>query len=127
MRLRNALAKLLAGSIIAGLVIRYASPPGEDVLTLFLDSIASAIAQRTPQVLGPEFFTTGVLLQLVILLIIAFAPLLFAFILGRWGIATYLTGFFAGYFATLATWPLALLFLLLAVASVLYGEYIVTG
>jgi hypothetical protein len=121
------LVKLLAGSIIAGLVIRYASRPGEDLVTLFLDSIASAISQKSPQILGPQFFTTGVLLQLVILLIIAFAPLLFAFFLGRWGIATYLTGFMTGFFATLATWPLALLFLLLAAASVLYGEYIAAG
>jgi len=36
MRARNALAKLLAVSFIAGLVIRYASRPGEDLFTLFL-------------------------------------------------------------------------------------------
>ncbi|MDD1651880.1 MAG: hypothetical protein LUO86_02460 [Methanomicrobiales archaeon] len=124
MRPRNALVNLLAGSFIAGLVIRYASRPGEDLFTLFLDSLSSFIAQRTPQVLGAGFFTTDVLLMLVILLIIAFAPLVFAVFLGRWGIATYLTGFFAGYFATLSTWPLALLFSLLAVAAVLYGEYL---
>ena len=123
MRPRNALVNLLAGSIIAGLVIRYASRPGEDLDTLFMDSFSSFIAQRSPQVLGPGFFTTDVLLLLVILLIIAFAPLLFAIFLGRWGIATYLTGFFTGYFATASTWPLALLFMLLAAASVLYGEY----
>jgi hypothetical protein len=127
MRARNALVKLLAGSVIAGLVIRYASRPGEDLLTLFLDSLASAVAQRTPQVLGPQFFTSDVLLQLFFLLLIAFAPLIFAFFLGKWGVATYVTGFFAGYFATLNGWPLALLFLLLSVASVLYGEYITPG
>ncbi|MDD1660232.1 MAG: hypothetical protein LUQ62_03405 [Methanomicrobiales archaeon] len=127
MRPRNALVKLLAGSVIAGLVIRYASRPGEDLVTLFLDSLASAIAQRTPQILGPQFFTTDVLLQLIFLLLIALAPLMFAFFLGRWGVATYLTGFFAGYFATLNSWPLALLFLFLSVLSVLYGEYIDTG
>ncbi|MDD1657143.1 MAG: hypothetical protein LUQ41_01620 [Methanomicrobiales archaeon] len=127
MRARNALAKLLAVSFIAGLVIRYASRPGEDLFTLFLEALASAIAQRTPQILGPQFFTTDVLLQLVFLLLIALAPLMFAFILGKWGVATYVTGFFAGYFSTLVTWPLALLFLLLSGASVLYGEYLSPG
>jgi len=127
MRARNALAKLLAVSFIAGLVIRYASRPGEDLFTLFLEALASAIAQRTPVILGPQFFTTDVLLQLVFLLLIALAPLMFAFILGKWGVATYVTGFFAGYFSTLVTWPLALLFLLLSGASVLYGEYLSPG
>ncbi|MDD1653054.1 MAG: hypothetical protein LUQ64_00770 [Methanomicrobiales archaeon] len=127
MRGRNALVKLLAVSIIAGLVIRYASRPGEDIFTLFLDALASAMARESPQILSPQFFTPDVLLQLLFLLLIAFAPLMFAFFLGKWGIATYATGFFAGYFATLGTWPLALLFLLLSGAAVLYGEYLTPG
>lgn len=127
MRARNALVKLLAGSLIAGLVIRYASPQGEDLIALILDAAKSAIAQQAPQVLGPQFFTTDVLLQLVFLLLIALAPLMFAIFLGRWGVATYLAGFFTGYFATMNGWPLALVFLILSVLSVLYGEFMVSG
>jgi hypothetical protein len=127
MRARNALVKLLAGSLIAGLAIRYASPPGGDLLTLVAYAVRSALTQQAPQILGPEFFTTDVLLQLVFLLLIALAPLMFAIFLGRWGVATYLTGFFGGYFATLETWPLSLVFLVLSVLSVLYGEYIATS
>jgi hypothetical protein len=104
MKPRRSLIKLLFGSIIAGIIVKYAAPAGVDPVPL---------------------------LWLIILLLIALVPFMFALFSGIWGFFTYLSGFLSGYLmvsgyfsSDLIVLGVGIFCLILGIMSALYGEFI---
>jgi hypothetical protein len=132
MKPRRSLIKLLIGSIIAGIIIKYAAPKGADPVPLIGQFFRDLIFNHTITHIPYEIFKVDILLWLIILLLIALVPLMFALFSGVWGFLTYLCGFLSGYliigsplytpdyFSLVA----GILCLGLGIISALYGEFI---
>jgi len=127
MQPRRSLIKLLFGSLIAGIIIRYAAQiagPGTDPVPLASQFLKDLIFSHTITAIPYEIFRVNTLLFLIIFLLIALIPFMFAIFSGIWGFLTYLCGFLSGYFLTPEYWFVGLLCLALGVMSALYGEFI---
>jgi len=132
MKPRRSLIKLLVGSLIAGILIKYAAPPGADPVPLIGGFLRELIFSHTITSVQYAFFNVNTLLWLIILLLIALIPFMFALFSGVWGFLTYVCGFLSGYLAigSLLTAPdfftlvAAILCLAMGILSALYGEFI---
>ena len=116
--------KLLLGSVIAGILIRYAAPPGADPVPLIGQFLRELIFNHTVTTIQYAFFNVNTLLWLIILLLIALVPFMFALFSGVWGFLTYICGFFFGYFLTADYWIVGIICIAMGIMSALYGEYL---
>jgi hypothetical protein len=124
MKPRKSLMKLLLGSVIAGILIRYAAPPGADPVPLIGQFLRELIFNHTVTTIQYAFFNVNTLLWLIILLLIALVPFMFALFSGVWGFLTYICGFLFGYFLTADYWIVGILCIAMGIMSALYGEYL---
>ena len=124
MKPRKSLIKLLLGSVIAGILIRYAAPPGADPVPLIGQFLRELIFNHTITTVQYAFFNVNTLLWLIILLLIALVPFMFALFSGVWGFLTYICGFFFGYFLTPDYWIVGIVCIAMGIMSALYGEYL---
>jgi len=124
MKPRRSLIKLLIGSVIAGILIRYAAPPGADPVPFIGEFLRELIFNHTLTTIQYAFFNVNTLLWLIILLLIALVPFMFALFSGVWGFLTYICGFLFGYFLTPDYWIVAVLCIAMGIMSALYGEYL---
>jgi uncharacterized membrane protein len=88
--------KLLLASAVAGVLMRYAIPRDTDLVSYVGDALVQLVVNQ--RLIAPEGggFTTDTMLALAIVPI-ALIPLLYAAIVGKWGVLSFLFGFFAGY------------------------------
>jgi hypothetical protein len=124
MKPRRSLIKLLLGSVIAGILIRYAAPPGADPVPLIGQFLREAIFNHTITTIPYEFFKVEILLWFIIFLLVALVPFMFALFSGVWGFLTYLGGFLTGYLLTPDYWFVGILCFAVGLMSALYGQYI---
>jgi hypothetical protein len=132
MKPRRSLIKLLIGSIIAGIIIKYAAPKGADPVPLIGQFFRDLIFHHTITHIPYEIFKVEILLWLIIFLLIALVPFMFALFSGAWGFLTYLCGFLSGYLmigglfytADFLYLMAGILCLGLGILSALYGEFI---
>jgi hypothetical protein len=132
MKPRRSLIKLLIGSVIAGIIIKYAAPPGADPVPLIGQFLRDLILNHTITHIPYEFFKVDILLWFIIFLLIALIPFMFALFSGVWGFLTYLCGFLSGYliigglfYTDEFLYLIAgILCLGLGILSALYGEFI---
>jgi hypothetical protein len=135
MKPKRSLVKLLMGSVISGIIIKYAAQmagPNTDPVPLIAQFLRDLILNQTFTKIPYDVFNVNTLLWLIILLLIALVPFMFALFSGTWGFLTYLSGFLSGYlivsgyfiipdFFTLVA---GIFCLMLGVMSALYGEFI---
>jgi len=132
MKPRSSLIKLLIGSFIAGIIVKYAAPPGADPVPLVGQFFRDLIMNHTLIPIPYEIFKVDILLWFIILLLIALIPFMFALFSGVWGFLTYLCGFLSGYlmigglfFTSEFVYLIAgILCLGLGILSALYGQFI---
>jgi hypothetical protein len=127
MPLQRSLLKLFLGSIIAGIIIRYAANiagEGTDPVPLIGQFLRDLVFNQTLTTIPYEFFRVETLLWLIIFLLIALIPFMFALFSGIWGFFTYLAGFLGGYFMSPGYWIVGVLCLAVGVMAALYGQYI---
>ena len=89
--------KLLFGSLIAGIIIKYAAPEGADPVPLIGTFLKDLILNHTLTKIPYNFFNVGTLSWIIIFLLIALVPFMFALFSGVWGFLTYVSGFLSGY------------------------------
>ncbi|HVP24763.1 MAG TPA: hypothetical protein VMS81_02145 [Methanomicrobiales archaeon] len=137
MKPRRSLIKLLIGSIIAGIIIKYAAQiagPDTDPVPLIGQFFQDLIVNQTLTRIPYNFFNVNTLLWLIIFLLIALVPFMFALFSGIWGFLTYLSGFLGGYllvsgylftpdFLTLIA---GIFCVVLGIMAALYGDFIKT-
>jgi hypothetical protein len=124
MKPRRSLIKLLLGSVIAGILIRYAAPVGADPVPLIGQFLRELFFNHTITTIRYTFFDVNTLFWLIILLLIALVPFMFALFSGVWGFLTYLGGFLSGYLLTPDYWFVGILCFAVGLMSALYGQYI---
>jgi hypothetical protein len=131
MKPQRSLIKLLLGSIIAGIIVKYAAPEGVDPVPLIGQFFRDLILNQTLTRIPLDFFRVDALLWLIILLLIALVPFMFALFSGIWGFFTYLSGFLSGYLmvsgyfsSDLIVLGVGIFCLILGIMSALYGEFI---
>ena len=121
--------KLLVGSVIAGIIIRYAAQmagPGTDPVPLIGQFFRELIVNQSLTTIQYAFFNVNTLLWLIIFLLIALVPFMFALFSGIWGFLTYLSGFLAGYLIVSGdfSFVIGIVCLALGIMAALYGQYI---
>jgi len=132
MKAKRSLIKLLLGSLISGIIIKSAAPPGADPVPLVGQFFRDLILSHTITHIPYDFFKVDILLWFILFLLIALVPFLFALFSGVWGFLTYLCGFLGGYliigglfftpdFLSLIA---GILCLGLGILAALYGEFI---
>ncbi len=134
MKARRSLIKLLLGSLIAGVLIKYAAEvigPEVDPVPLIGQFLRDLIINQTLTRIPYNFFNEGTLMWLILFLLIALVPFMFALFSGIWGFLTYLAGFLSGYLVISYFFDAGLLYLLvgifcfvLGIMAALYGEFI---
>jgi hypothetical protein len=129
MKPKRSLMKLLVGSVIAGIIIKYAAQmagPGTDPVPLIGQFIRELIVEQTLTTIQYAFFNVNTLLWLIIFLLIALVPFMFALFSGVWGFLTYLAGFLGGYLIISGnlSFVIGIICLLLGIMASLYGQYI---
>ncbi|HTY53396.1 MAG TPA: hypothetical protein VMB35_09425 [Methanomicrobiales archaeon] len=97
MKAKRSLMKLLFGSLIAGIIIKYAAPEGADPVPLIGTFLKDLILNHTLTKIPYNFFNVGTLSWIIIFLLIALVPFMFALFSGVWGFLTYVSGFLSGY------------------------------
>jgi len=135
MKPRRSLIKLLIGSFIAGIIIKYAAQimgPGTDPVPLLGLFLRDLIINQTITKIPYDVFQVNTLLWLIIFLLIALVPFMFALFSGVWGFLTYLSGFLSGYLVVsgyfinpdLLSLLAGIFCLALGLMAALYGEFI---
>ncbi len=99
MRLLDRMMKLFIASMFAGALMRCAVPLDLDLYSIALD-FAYNVVYLQHVGLSPDTAIPGDYTISLMILPIALIPLLYAAINGRWSVASYLIGFFAGYLVT---------------------------
>ena len=121
--------KLLVGSVIAGIIVKYAAQmagPGTDPVPLVGQFFRELIVNQSLTTIQYAFFNVNTLLWLIIFLLIALVPFMFALFSGIWGFLTYLSGFLAGYLMVGGEFSflIGVVCLLLGIITALYGQYL---
>jgi len=121
--------KLLVGSVIAGIIVKYAAQmagPGTDPVPLIGQFFRELIVNQSLTTIQYAFFNVNTLLWLIIFLLIALVPFMFALFSGIWGFLTYLSGFLAGYLMVGGEFSflIGVVCLLLGIITALYGQYL---
>jgi len=129
MKPKRSLMKLLVGSFIAGVIIKYAAQmvgAGTDPVPLIGQFLRELILYQTITTIQYAFFNVNNLLWLIIFLLIALVPFMFALFQGIWGFFTYLSGFLAGYLIISGdfSFVVGIVCLALGIIAALYGQYI---
>jgi hypothetical protein len=96
MKILDRLMKLLLASAVAGVLMRYAIPRDTDVVSYAGDALFQLVVNHRMLIPEGGGFTPDTMLALAILPI-ALIPLLYAAIVGRWGILSFFMGFCTGY------------------------------
>lgn len=104
MKYAYAFTKLYVASIVGGCCMRYTIPTEVDVIGSLLGFLYGAIVLQTQSALVKNFNLNDYLLALMVLPIII-GPLIYSFIIGRWGLFTFILGFVAGYYILFAFRP----------------------
>ena len=120
--------KLLVGSVIAGIIIRYAAQiagPGTDPVPFIGQFVMELVVNQTITTIQYAL-KVNTLLWLIIFLLIALVPFMFALFSGVWGFLTYLSGFLSGYLLVSGGFALIIgvICLALGIMAALYGQYI---
>jgi hypothetical protein len=118
MKILDRLMKLLLASAVAGGLMRYAIPLDTDLVSYIGDALFQIVVNQRLVTLEGSGFTTDTMLALAILPI-ALIPLLYAAMVGRWGVLSFFLGFFTGYAVADFSWTGNLL--LLAVGLVVFA------
>ena len=127
--------KLLVGSVIAGIIVKYAAQiagPDTDPVPLIGQFIRDLVVNQTLTKIPYNFFNVNTLLWLIIFLLIALVPFMFALFSGIWGFLTYLAGFLGGYLLVsgyffvpdILTMIAGIFCMALGIMAALYGDYI---
>ena len=129
MQPKRSLMKLLVGSVIAGIIVKYAAQmagPGTDPVPLIGQFLRELIVNQSLTTIQYAFFNVNTLLWLIIFLLIALVPFMFALFSGIWGFLTYLSGFLAGYLMVGGelSFLIGVVCLLLGIITALYGQYL---
>jgi len=129
MQAKRSLMKLLAGSVIAGIIIKYAAQiagPGTDPVPLIGEFFRELIINQSLTTIQYAFFNVNTLLWLIVFLLIALIPFMFALFSGIWGFLTYLSGFLAGYLLLSGglSFVVGTICLVLGIMAAMYGQYI---
>ena len=135
MKPRRSLLRLLFGSLIAGIIIKYAAQiagPSTDPVPLIGLFLRDLIINQTITRIPYNVFQVNTLLWLIIFLLIALVPFMFALFSGVWGFLTYLSGFLSGYLMVsgffvnpdLLSLLAGIFCLALGLMAALYGEFI---
>ena len=129
MEAKRSLMKLLVGSVIAGIIIKYAAQmagPGPDPVPLIGQFFRELVVNQSLTTIQYSFFNVNTLLWLIILLLIALVPFMFALFSGVWGFLTYLSGFLGGYLIISGNFSfvIGIICLVLGAMAALYGTYI---
>jgi hypothetical protein len=129
MQPKRSLMKLLVGSVIAGIIVKYAAQmagPGTDPVPLIGQFLRELIVNQSLTTIQYAFFNVNTLLWLIIFLLIALVPFMFALFSGIWGFLTYLSGFLAGYLMVGGEFSflIGVVCLLLGIITALYGQYL---
>ena len=99
MKLLDRLMKLLLASAVAGVLMRYAIPRDTDLFTFAWDAVVQLLVNQRVVTPGGSGFSTDMMLALAIVPI-ALIPLIYAVIVGKWGVCSFFLGFCAGYAVT---------------------------
>ncbi|HVN65027.1 MAG TPA: hypothetical protein VMT31_00225 [Methanomicrobiales archaeon] len=126
---KRSLMRLLVGSVIAGIIIKYAAQmagPGTDPVPLVGQFFREIVVNQSLTTIQYPFFNVNTLLWLIILLLIALVPFMFALFSGVWGFLTYLSGFLGGYLIVSGNFSfvIGIICLALGIMAALYGTYI---
>ncbi len=135
MKPKRSLIKLLIGSIISGIIVKYAAQiagPDTDPVPLIGEFFRDLVVNQSLTRITYNFFTVNTLLWLIILLLIALVPFMFALFSGTWGFLTYLSGFLGGYLlvsgylftSDFLTLIAGIFCVVLGILASLYGDYI---
>ena len=129
MQAKRSLMKLLAGSVIAGIIIKYAAQiagPGTDPVPLIGEFFRELVINQSLTTIQYAFFNVNTLLWLIVFLLIALIPFMFALFSGIWGFLTYLSGFLAGYLLLSGglSFVVGTICLVLGIMAAMYGQYI---
>jgi len=135
MKPRRSLLRLLFGSLIAGVIIKYAAQiagPDTDPVPLLGQFLKDLVLSHTLTRIPYDVFQVNTLLWLIVFLLIALVPFMFALFSGAWGFLTYLSGFLSGYLVTSGYFVTSDYLSLvvgifcfgLGIMSALYGEFI---
>ena len=135
MQPRRSLIKLLFGSLIAGVIIKCAAQiagPGTDPVPLVSQVLKGLLYNQTVTAIPYEVFRVNTLIWLIIFLLIALVPFIFALFSGIWGFLTYLSGFLSGYLivsgyfftSDFLSLIVGIFCFVLGIMSALYGEFI---
>ena len=121
--------KLLVGSVIAGIIVKYAAQmagPGTDPVPLIGQFLRELIVNQSLTTIQYAFFNVNTLLWLIIFLLIALVPFMFALFQGIWGFFTYLSGFLAGYLVISGGFSvvIGIVCLVIGIVAALYGQFI---
>jgi len=99
MKILDRLMKLLLASAVAGVLMRYAIPRDTDLFSFAWDALVQIVVNRRIVMPDGGGFTTEMMLALAIVPI-ALIPLLYAAIVGKWGVGSFVLGFCSGYAVT---------------------------
>jgi len=121
--------KLLVGSVIAGIIVKYAAQmagPGTDPVPLIGHFLRELVVNQSLTTIQYALFNVNTLLWLIIFLLIALVPFMFALFSGVWGFLTYLSGFLAGYLMVGGefSFVIGVVCLVLGIITALYGQYL---
>lgn len=97
MKYAYAFTKLYLASILGGLCMRYALPANVDIPISVGSFIYNLVTTQTVGSIVENFNLNDYLLALMILPIML-GPLIYAIIIGKWGVWTFIFGFFGGYY-----------------------------
>ncbi|MDD1671870.1 MAG: hypothetical protein LUO82_02565 [Methanomicrobiales archaeon] len=118
MKYAYAFTKLYVASIVGGFCMRYTIPTEADIIGSVLGFLYGTIVLQTQTALVENFNLNDYLLALMVLPIII-GPLIYSFVIGRWGLFTFIVGFVAGYYTLFAFRPEFSLPLLMVATGVL--------
>jgi hypothetical protein len=122
MKYAYAFTKLFIASIIGGLCMRYTIPSDVDLFGSVVNYLYGTFVLNTETTFLSSFNLNDYLLTLMVLPIIM-GPLIYCVVIGKWGLFTFILGFFAGYYLLLAVRPeFSLPFLLVAVGFLSFGS-----
>jgi|GEM_PF-2356641 len=120
MKYAYAFTKLYIASLFGGVCMRYALPAEVDIPSSLVSFVYNALTTQTISTTAGSFNLNDYVLGLMIIPILV-GPLIYAFVIGKWGLLTFIVGFFAGYYLFYFVMTFSLLVLLCALTLLLLG------
>lgn len=120
MKYRGSITKLYIASIFAGLCMRYGFPPEFDIFQATGSLLYHTFVLHTQVNLLGAYHLDDFLVPLMVLPI-ALGPIIYAMIVGRYGLLTFSLGFLGGYYIWYFQQTFSLEVLVVAMAMVVIG------